>query len=49
LARLAGRIDWTVFDRQSGAQFVSTTGRPALPTQLVAGLLYLNESPPIYP
>jgi transposase, IS5 family len=43
LARLAGLIDWTVFDREFGAQFVSTTGRPALPTRLVAGLLYLKH------
>jgi IS5 family transposase len=43
LARLAGLIDWSVFDRQFGAQFVSTTGRPALPTRLVAGLLYLKH------
>jgi transposase, IS5 family len=43
LVRLAGLIDWTVFDRQFGAQFVSTTGRPALPTRLVAGLLYLKH------
>lgn len=37
LVRLADLIDWSVFDRGSGAQFVSTTGRPALPTRLVAG------------
>ena len=43
LVRLAALIDWTVFDREFGAQFVSTTGRPALPTRLVAGLLYLKH------
>jgi len=43
LVRLAGLIDWTVFDRQFGAQFVSTTGRPALPMRLVAVLLYLKH------
>jgi hypothetical protein len=43
LVRLAGLIDWTEFDRQFGAQVVSTTGRLALPTQLVAGLLYLKH------
>jgi IS5 family transposase len=32
-----------VFDRQFGVQFVSTTGRPALPTRLVAGQLYLKH------
>ena len=43
LVRLAELIDWSVFDREFGAQFVSTTGRPALPTRLVAGLLYLKH------
>ena len=43
LVRLAGVIDWSVFDREFGAQFVSTTGRPALPTRRVAGLLYLKH------
>jgi len=42
--RLAELIDWSVFDREFGAQFVSTTGRPALPTRLVAGLLYLKQT-----
>jgi hypothetical protein len=35
-------IDGAVFDREFGAQFVSMTGRPALPTRRVAGLLYLE-------
>jgi IS5 family transposase len=43
LVRLAGLIDWSVFEREFGAQFVSTTGRPALPTRLVTGLLYLKH------
>ena len=43
LVRLAELINWSVFDREFGAQFVSTTGRPALPTRLVAGLLYLKH------
>lgn len=43
LVRLGELIDWSVFDREFGAQFVSTTGRPALPTRLVAGLLYLKH------
>ena len=43
LVRLAEVIDWSVFDREFGAQFVSTTGRPALPTRRVAGLLYLKH------
>jgi len=44
LARLGELIDWSVFDREFGAQFVSTTGRPALPTRLVTGLLYLKHT-----
>ena len=44
LVRLAGLIDWPVFDREFGAQFASTTGRPALPTRLVTGLLYLKHT-----
>jgi len=43
LVRLTELIDWSVFDRQFGAQFVSSTGRLALPTRLVAGLLYLKH------
>ncbi|MGK2953542.1 MAG: IS5 family transposase [Thiobacillus sp.] len=44
LARLGELIDWSVFDREFGAQFVSTTGRPALPTRLITGLLYLKHT-----
>jgi transposase, IS5 family len=43
LVRLAELIDWTVFDREFTPQFVSHTGRPALPTRLMAGLLYLKH------
>jgi IS5 family transposase len=31
LVRLSDVIDWAVFAREFGAQFVSTKGRPALP------------------
>ena len=31
LVRLAELIDWSLFDREFGAQFASTTDRPALP------------------
>jgi hypothetical protein len=31
LVRLAALVDWSVFDREFGARFGSTTGRPALP------------------
>lgn len=43
LVRLAKLIDWSVFDREFSAHFVSHTGRPALPTRLMAGLLYLKH------
>jgi IS5 family transposase len=43
LVRLAKLIDWSVFDREFSPHFVSHTGRPALPTRLMAGLLYLKH------
>jgi IS5 family transposase len=43
LARLAALIDWQAFADEWSAQFVSTTGRPALPTRLMASLLYLKH------
>ena len=43
LVRLAALIDWDAFSQQWSAQFVSTTGRPALPTRLMAALLYLKH------
>ena len=43
LARLADLIDWSAFAQQWGAQFETTTGRPALPTRLMAALLYLKH------
>jgi IS5 family transposase len=43
LAKLAELIDWSAFAQQWGAQFESTTGRPALPTRLMAALLYLKH------
>lgn len=43
LAKLAEPIDWPAFAQQWGAQFESTTGRPALPTRLMAALLYLKH------
>ena len=44
LVKLAGLIDWDVFERQWGGFFPSTTGRPASPPRLVAGLLYLQHA-----
>lgn len=43
LAGLADLIDWPAFALHWGAQFESTTGRPALPTRLMASLLYLKR------
>lgn len=43
LVRLAALIDWDAFVQQWSPQFVSTTGRPALPTRLMAALLYLKH------
>lgn len=43
LVRLAALIDWDAFSRQWSPQFTSTTGRPALPTRLMASLLYLKH------
>jgi transposase, IS5 family len=43
LVRLAELIDWQAFANEWSPQFVSTTGRPALPTRLMASLLYLKH------
>ena len=43
LARLAELIDWQAFADEWSLQFTSTTGRPALPTRLMASLLYLKR------
>ena len=43
LVRLAELIDWQAFADEWSPQFVSTTGRPALPTRLMAALLYLKH------
>jgi len=44
LVKLAGLIDWEVFEREWVGLFPSQTGRPATPTRLVAGLLYLQHA-----
>lgn len=44
LVRLAAVMDWTSIEKSFSAHFVSTTGRPALPPRLVAGLLYLQHA-----
>lgn len=43
LVRFAGLIDWQAFANEWSPQFVSTTGRPALPTRLMAALLHLKH------
>jgi IS5 family transposase len=42
LVKLAALIDWPALERAWGPRFESTTGRPALPTRLMAWLLYLQ-------
>jgi IS5 family transposase len=44
LVRLAALIDWPAFNEAWGPKFESTTGRPALPTRLMASLLYLKHT-----
>lgn len=43
LLRLAELIEWHAFSGQWGPQSVSTAGRPAMPTRLMAALLYLKH------
>jgi len=44
LVKLADVIDWEEIERGFLAHFQTTTGRPALPPRLVAGLLYLQHA-----
>lgn len=44
LAVLAQHIDWAEIERTFGSHFASGRGRPALPSRLVAGLLYLQHT-----
>ncbi len=43
LVKLAELIDWQAFANEWSPQFASSTGRPALPTRLMAALLYLKH------
>ena len=43
LVKLGELIDWQAFADEWSPQFASTTGRPALPTRLMAALLYLKH------
>ena len=56
LVKLTALIGWEVFEREWAGFFPSTTGRPATPPRLVAGVLYLlhayrlsDEAPPTSP
>ncbi len=40
LVRLAGLIDWSRFEAAFRPLYTDATGRPGLPTRLMAGLLY---------
>jgi IS5 family transposase len=42
LAQLADGIDWETFDDMLIDEFPSPTGRPALPTRMMVGLMYLK-------
>jgi transposase, IS5 family len=44
LARLAELTDWQAFTDEWSVQFTLTTGRQALPTRLMASLLYLKHT-----
>jgi IS5 family transposase len=44
LVKLADVIDWEEIERSFGAHFELSTGRPALPPRLFAGLLYLQHA-----
>lgn len=43
LVKLTDLIDWEFFDHEWAGFFPSTTGRPATPPRLVAGLMYLQH------
>jgi transposase, IS5 family len=44
LVKLAALIDWECFEREWAGFFPSDKGRPATPSRLVAGLLYLQHA-----
>ena len=44
LVKLADLIDWDFFEREWAGFFPSQEGRPATPSRLVAGLLYLQHA-----
>src|ERR1700753_245719 len=44
LVKLARSIDWRFLEEQFGAVYEDTTGRPPLPTRLMAGLAILKHT-----
>lgn len=44
LVKLADLIDWSAFEQSWSGLFPSKRGRPATPTRLIAGLLYLQHT-----
>lgn len=44
LAVLAGKINWKRFEVKFGALFSPKKGRPAVPTRVVVGLVYLKQT-----
>src|SRR5260221_14772330 len=44
LAKLARTIDWGFLEEKFGAVYADGSGRPALPTRLMAGLAILKHS-----
>ena len=41
---LAGKIDWTFFEKEFGPLYVEKVGRPGLPIRLLVGLHYLKHT-----
>jgi IS5 family transposase len=44
LVKLSQKINWSYLEEQYGALYVENTGRPGLPTRLMAGLHYLKHT-----
>jgi len=44
LYRLAGLIDWSVFEKEFGNLYAAKKGRPGIPIRLMVGLSYLGHA-----
>lgn len=44
LVKLSQKINWSYLEEEYGALYVADTGRPGLPTRLMAGLHYLKHT-----